>query len=286
MIRGMKKYIFLILSLIILPVFFASETNARLDSGGGAPCNSCFTSGSNHYDCYNFIKSEDSSKIAAKLTDGSKIIFTKPSTQPYDYVLYKSPVRQIRDEGTFYSFWEEIKLGPDYAYFVVKKKVGSTTTMKCQASVIILDSSYDKTDPMEDADPDATPTSTETDNKGDVTPFQPNITIDHDPLTAPSWETVFGKAKCDSYKCWIGLTWNWAMLILVPLSVLILSAAGVIYVLSEGDSDRIGLAKKMILGVVSGLGLLVLSRVLLAIIGVEDKAWNITLNIVRDIWLA
>lgn len=84
-------------------------------------------------------------------------------------------------------------------------------------------------------------------------------------VAAASFSTVFG-GTCDSYECWIKKAWGWSMGILIPLSVLIFTAAGVIYMTSEGDSNRIGVAKKMILGVLSGVGLLILGRLLLIVI--------------------
>lgn len=80
-----------------------------------------------------------------------------------------------------------------------------------------------------------------------------------------------------SYEDWLKEVWGWAMRIMIPLSVLILSAAGVIYMISEGDSKRIELAKKMIIGVLSGLGLLILGRLLLVLLLGEtgaDKWWQ------------
>jgi hypothetical protein len=88
----------------------------------------------------------------------------------------------------------------------------------------------------------------------------------------PSWHTVFQPDNVDTYEEWLMLVWNWSMGIMIPLSVLILSAAGVIYTISEGDSNRIGIAKKMIMGVVSGVGILVLSRLLFIIILGEQGA--------------
>lgn len=81
-------------------------------------------------------------------------------------------------------------------------------------------------------------------------------------LAADSFNTVFG-GSCDSYECWIGEVWSWALMILVPLSVLIISAAGVIYMTAGGDEKRVGTAKKMMWGVLSGVGLIILARVLL-----------------------
>jgi len=84
-------------------------------------------------------------------------------------------------------------------------------------------------------------------------------------LAATPFTTVFG-GSCDTWECWIQKVWTWSMGVLIPLSVLILTAAGVIYMTSEGDSTRIGLAKKMIIGVLSGVGILILGRLLLTII--------------------
>lgn len=99
---------------------------------------------------------------------------------------------------------------------------------------------------------------------------------DQGTLSQPTWKTVFSGEECSDYNCWVGKVWNWAMVIMIPLSVLIFTAAGVIYTISEGDSKRIELAKRMITGVVSGIGLLVLSRVLLLFIfGEEGSQWFI-----------
>ncbi len=94
------------------------------------------------------------------------------------------------------------------------------------------------------------------------------------------FKSVISGRCVSSYEQWIAEVWGWAMMIIVPLSVLILSAAGVLYMTSEGDSNRIGLAKKLIIGVVSGVGLLVLARLLLVIILGEDFGggsgiWNV-----------
>lgn len=83
------------------------------------------------------------------------------------------------------------------------------------------------------------------------------------------FESVISGDCISTYPEWITELWGWAMIIMIPISVLILSAAGVIYMVSEGDSNRIGLAKKLIIGVFSGVGLLVLARLLLTVIGVE-----------------
>lgn len=92
-----------------------------------------------------------------------------------------------------------------------------------------------------------------------------NVVLPSSALAATPFNSVFGGA-CDTYTCWIQKVWTWSMGVLIPLSVLILTAAGVIYMTSEGDSSRIGIAKKMIIGVLSGVGVLILGRLLLLVI--------------------
>lgn len=162
----------------------------------------------------------------------------------------------------------------------------------CDQDITVLNTRYD--DPA-DQDDDGTPdvlegaagtTTAEPESQYTGTEGTP-----HDDLAISPWKTVFGGGEtCDSYECWVRRVWNWTMLILIPLSVLVLSAAGVLYMVSEGDSDRVSLAKKLILGVFSGVGLLVLSRFLIFLMFGEsgvNEWWNVeetTLNIVRQIW--
>lgn len=83
---------------------------------------------------------------------------------------------------------------------------------------------------------------------------------------AGQFSSVFNNTCYSDYQTWVKDVWSWSMKIIIPLSVLILTAAGVIYMTSEGDSNRVGLAKKMIIGVASGVGILVLGRLLLQVI--------------------
>lgn len=91
---------------------------------------------------------------------------------------------------------------------------------------------------------------------------------------AGPFTSMFGK-KCSTYECWIELVWNWATAIIVPLAVIVIVAAGIIYMTSGGNPDRIGLAKKMIFGALSGVALLLLARVFLVnfLFGTENKIW-------------
>lgn len=80
------------------------------------------------------------------------------------------------------------------------------------------------------------------------------------------FKSVFSPDCLYTYQDWIRAVWTWSMEVMIPLSALILTAAGILYMTSEGDSGRVGTAKKMIIGVLSGLGLLILSRLLLMVI--------------------
>lgn len=85
-------------------------------------------------------------------------------------------------------------------------------------------------------------------------------------LGGSTWSTIFGTEEVGSYSEWIGLVWNWALILLVPSATLVLTVAGVIYMTSEGDSGRMGLAKKLIIGVVSGVAVLILGRLILMVV--------------------
>lgn len=119
-------------------------------------------------------------------------------------------------------------------------------------------------------------------SSGTTTPPEPEYEgatgEEHGLLSTPTWKTIFGGQQVSTYEEWIGLVWNWTMLTLIPLSTLILIGAGVIYMTSEGDSNRIALAKKLIIGVFSGIGILILGRVLIYFIlgdtGIDN--WWIT----------
>lgn len=85
-----------------------------------------------------------------------------------------------------------------------------------------------------------------------------------------SFKSMFcSGGTCANYDAWINGLWNWGLMIIIPLSVLMVAAAGVIYTTSAGNPDRIGIAKKMLFGVLSGVGLLILSKILLTVIGVK-----------------
>lgn len=91
-----------------------------------------------------------------------------------------------------------------------------------------------------------------------------------------AFDTMFSNEKCEDYKCWITLVWSWATMIMLPLSIIMLIGAGALYATSAGNPDRISLAKKIIIGVLSGLVLIVLARVLLInFVGLSGSQWNV-----------
>ena len=101
----------------------------------------------------------------------------------------------------------------------------------------------------------------------------------------PSFKSMFGdylsgacknkSGQVGSYECWIQGVWNWSMLIIIPLATIVLIAAGIIYMTSGGNPDRVSLAKKMIFGALSGLALLVLGKVFLVNILGITSSWNV-----------
>jgi hypothetical protein len=65
--------------------------------------------------------------------------------------------------------------------------------------------------------------------------------------------------KCNGYEDWIAGVWKWALYILIPLSVLVVTAAGVVWMTSE----------------VSGVSLLLLGRLIFVnIVGVDSKNFS------------
>jgi hypothetical protein len=121
--------------------------------------------------------------------------------------------------------------------------------------------------PVSEPDPSdtsgATSGSIESTPKGEVELFFP---ID----------TMFSNEACGDYKCWIEKVWAWATMIMLPLSIIMLIGAGALYATSAGNPDKISLAKKIIIGVLSGLALIVLARVLLInFVGLEGSQWNV-----------
>lgn len=73
-----------------------------------------------------------------------------------------------------------------------------------------------------------------------------------------------------SYGDWLCAAWDYASIIILPISTIMLMAAGFLWTVSGGDPGRIGKAKEIIWGVVSGLGFLLLSYFLIVkVIGVD-----------------
>jgi hypothetical protein len=121
----------------------------------------------------------------------------------------------------------------------------------------------------------ASPTTTVCPDGLKVDPSNPKSCIPEDGCQNNNQFKSFITGNClSTYEDWLGEVWGWSLRIMIPLSVLILSGAGVLYMVSEGDSSRIALAKKLIIGVFSGVGLLIVARVILNVIGVGNS-WNL-----------
>jgi hypothetical protein len=66
--------------------------------------------------------------------------------------------------------------------------------------------------------------------------------------------------------------WTWSIGVMVPLATLMLAAAGFLWMTSAGDTKKIDLSKKIIYGVVSGIALIILARLILnSVIGVPTN---------------
>lgn len=88
---------------------------------------------------------------------------------------------------------------------------------------------------------------------------------------------IFTNSCLSTYEQFINAAWNTGTAIIIPLSVVVITAAGVVWTTSEGDPKKIKLARKLIIGVLSGIGLIILSRVILvSILGLDPgTAWNL-----------
>jgi hypothetical protein len=88
--------------------------------------------------------------------------------------------------------------------------------------------------------------------------------------TSPAFCSMFcSGGTCANYNAWMSGLWNWGLAIIIPLSVLMIAIAGIFYTTSSGNPDKISMAKKIFFGVLSGLGILILSKLLLTVIGVN-----------------
>lgn len=84
-----------------------------------------------------------------------------------------------------------------------------------------------------------------------------------------------GSGGCiSSYEEWISLVWNWGLKIVIPLGVLVIAIAGVIYMTSGGNENRVALAKRIAGAAIAGIAVLILGKVILNMIGVGNK-WNV-----------
>jgi hypothetical protein len=270
MMRGMKK-LFIILgfwgiastSLAVAP---QGAFAAIIDDGPKPPS----------YDFQHELKYTDSKFTTIKGTIQNPISKVTPSTE-YTFSIDRTRTSKTSDYRCVFWFnetpkgaysWYEISaLGGCDGVSPSNHKLYSETAAGVSISYDITVSDYQGAPIDNDSTytpPPITPGTTTTEEGDTFYNLDPGNATPA--LQRPTWKTVFGGEEVSSYEEWLRLVWNWSMLIMIPLSVLILSAAGVLYSVSEGDSKRIETAKRLILGVVSGVGLLILSRVLIAVI--------------------
>lgn len=73
-----------------------------------------------------------------------------------------------------------------------------------------------------------------------------------------------------TYEDFICKAWGWIATIILPVSILIIVFAGFLWMTSAGNPEKIGKAKEYLIGVASGLGLLVISYFLVNnVLGVD-----------------
>lgn len=78
---------------------------------------------------------------------------------------------------------------------------------------------------------------------------------------------------CSGYDQWIQSVWSFSLKLAVPTSIVMLAIAGVLWITSGGDPQRLKTSKRMIIGVVSGVGLLLLARLfIITLLG--PNAWK------------
>lgn len=78
------------------------------------------------------------------------------------------------------------------------------------------------------------------------------------------------KPREEALGCWINAAFNWATIGLVTSSVASVIAAGIIYMVSMGNPERLKKAKSMIVGAFSGLLVIILAKFFLTtVIGVS-----------------
>jgi hypothetical protein len=104
-----------------------------------------------------------------------------------------------------------------------------------------------------------------------VTLILPTVVI---AAPAGSFDSMFGMT-CGDLNCWIQGTWSWIAGLLITVSTIMLMVAGYIYMVSGGDPQRVTKAKQIIVGVFSGLFILLVSYFFFTqILGVPVSVWT------------
>jgi hypothetical protein len=75
--------------------------------------------------------------------------------------------------------------------------------------------------------------------------------------------------SADPLKCWLEKVFDWSQMAILVLATVVIVIAGVLYMTSAGNPDRITQSKKLIYGALTGVAIIILGRFFLtAIIGI------------------
>ncbi len=88
-------------------------------------------------------------------------------------------------------------------------------------------------------------------------------------LEKPTFYLFTVKASCEDTEvltCWIASVFSWSQMAILLLSTVVIVLAGIIYMTSAGNERQITLAKKLILGALTGVTVIVLGKFFLTVV--------------------
>lgn len=81
--------------------------------------------------------------------------------------------------------------------------------------------------------------------------------------------TDFGTEPVTNVTDYVNRIIGWSYIVIPGLAVIMIIYAGYIYMTSQGNPERVNLAKEIIIGVITGIALLFLIRIILSTVGVQ-----------------
>ncbi len=84
-------------------------------------------------------------------------------------------------------------------------------------------------------------------------------------------EPIFGcREDANPLGCWVSAVFSWSQNAVLVLAVAVIMVAGAIYMTSAGNTERIKLSKKLIVGALTGVGVLILGKFFIVyVVGLE-----------------